>query len=344
MATELVAWAPEVEGGAVVEPARSAWVRSAEWLVPMGARLFGRRHFRTGVDRAACRTLYVAAARGALYAFAPPSPFTRVTRGRGRRPVDVYRGRAPMVSGLGGAGDIRLEHRRGAGGRGALVVVNRGVGAGAEIVARRLAAHLVTIGFDVVLPGAGGAEGADEREWARSIAAVLGRIVRGVHEGVAIESWARQLGYRSVVATGIGLGGTVAALLAATTSRFDAVVPILAGAHPGRLWLPPRALARSIDVAALARDDVRQPRTLLRLFDVVAPGRLAPPRRREGLAVVGLRYDTHVPPSDVQALADHWRVRPVWLARAHVELPACARALAAIVAHAVSSGVHPRPL
>src|SRR5690606_29550993 len=101
------------------------------------------------------------------------------------------------------------------------------------------------------------------------------------------------------------------------------------------LWLAPRALARAADHEALARDDVRQVRTWLRLFDPIAPGRLAPPRSRAGSAVVGLRYDRHVLPADVQALADHWRVRPVWLERSHVELPLCGRALATVVAHAM---------
>jgi hypothetical protein len=84
----------------------------------------------------------------------------------------------------------------------------------------------------------------------------------------------------------------------------------------------------------LARDDIRQVRTLLRLFDPIAPGRLPPPRRRDALAVVGFRYDRQVLPTDVQALADHWHVRPVWLERCHVELPLSSRTLAAIVAHA----------
>ena len=162
-------------------------------------------------------------------------------------------------------------------------------------------------------------------------------IVRRVHDGVAVEAWARQLGYRTVVATGVGIGGTVTALLAATTSRFDACIPILAGTHPGRLWLPPRALARAADHGALARDDVRHPRTLLRLFDPVAPGRLPAPRRREGRGGRRLPARRPVPPADVQALGDHWRVRPIWLDRCHVELPACARTLATIVAHAATA-------
>jgi hypothetical protein len=335
MASEVVAWAPDVADGRVVPAfvARPGWVRIGEALAPVGSRLFGRRHFREGVDRALCRAVHGAAARGALYGFAPPPHFTRIARGRGRRPVDLHRGRAPLVNGLAAAGESLLRHHRGGGTRGALVVVNRGTGLLCDLVARRLAAALVRTGFDVAIPTV---PDRDEREWARSIGSALATIVRRVHDGVAVEAWARALGYRTVIATGVGIGGTVTALLAATTSRFDGCVPILAGTHPGRLWLPPRALARAADHAALARDAVRQPRTLLRLFDPVAPGRLPPPRTREGCAVVGLRYDTQVPPADVQALADHWRVRPVWLERSHVELPASARTLATVVAHAAA--------
>ena len=51
----------------------------------------------------------------------------------------------------------------------------------------------------------------------------------------------------------------------------------------------------------------------------------------------GFRYDHEVPPADVQALADHWRVRSVWLDRSHVEVPRCGRALATIIAHAAAA-------
>jgi hypothetical protein len=231
-------------------------------------------------------------------------------------------------------GEFVLQHHRGGRTRGALVVVNRGTGLLADVVARRFAAALVAMGFDVAIPATIRGDGAGEGAWARSIGSALATIVRRVHDGVTVEAWARQLGYRTVIATGVGIGGTVTALLAATTSRFDGCVPVLAGTHPGRLWLPPRALARAADHAALARDDVRHARTLLRLFDPVAPGRLPAPRRRDGSAVVGLRYDTQVPPADVQALANHWRVRAVWLDRCHVELPASTRALATVIAHA----------
>ncbi len=335
MASELAAWMPDVEDArAPTTGGRPGWVRLAEGLSPVGARLFGRRHFRDGVDRAACRTIHAAVARGTLYGFAPPPHFTRIATGRGRRPVDVYRGRAPCVNGLGTGGESTLHHHRSGGARGALVVVNRGTGLLADLIARRFAAALVAVGFDVAIPALAAD---DEGDWARSIGLALATIVRRVHQGVAVEAWARALGYRTVLATGVGIGGTVTALLAATTSRFDGCVPVLAGAHPGRIWLPPRALARAADHAALARDDVRQPRTLLRLFDPVAPARLAAPRRRDGAAVVGFRYDTQVPPADVQALADHWRVRPVWLERCHVELPMCARTLATVVAHTAAA-------
>lgn len=339
MASELVAWVPDVEEAAATGTVgRPVWVRMAEGLAPVGARLFGRRHFRGGVDRVACRAVHGAAARGALFGFAPPPHFTRIARGRGRRPVDVYRGRSALVSAVGPTGETYLRHHRGGGTRGTLVVVNRGTGLLADLVARRLAAALVATGFDVAIPTTASAD--DETrdgDWARSVGSALVTIVRRVHDGAAVETWARQLGYRTVIATGVGIGGTVTALLAATTSRFDGCVPILAGAHPGRLWVAPRALARAADHAALARDDVRQIRTLLRLFDPIAPGRLPAPRQRIGCAVVGLRYDRQVPPADVQALAHHWQIRPVWLARCHVELPLCSRTLATVIAHAARS-------
>lgn len=335
MASDLAAWRPEVEAppgvAAIVRP---AWVRMAERVAPVGARLLGGRHFRAGVEHGLCGKVHGAAARGILWAFAPPPVFARVRRGCGRHPVDSYRGRVPHLNGLPGGGDTLLHHHRGAGAARGLVVVSRGVGALADLVARRLAAALVRIGFDVAVVSSAGRGPGDDRLWAQSIGRVLVTIVRRVHAGVAAEAWARQLGYRRVLAAGVGLGGTVTALLGATTARFDACVPILAGAHPGRLWLPPRGFARAADHAALARDAVRDARTLLRLFDPVAPCRLPPPRRRGGCAVVGLRYDRQVPPSDVQALAAHWRAGAVWLERSHIEVPLAVRALAAVVAHA----------
>jgi hypothetical protein len=248
--------------------------------------------------------------------------------------VDVYRGRAPLVNGLASIGDTSLRHHRGPGAPSALVIVSRGVGVVADLVARRLAGALVRVGFDVAIPTPDPRRSGGDALWAQSVGRALVTIVRRVHEGVAAEAWARQLGYRTLIATGVGIGGTVTALLGATTSRFDACVPILAGAHPGRLWLPPRGLARAADHAALARDGVRDARTLLRLFDPVAPGRLPAPRRRDACTVVGLRYDRQVPPRDVQALADHWKTRAVWLERSHVELAISVRALATVVAHA----------
>jgi hypothetical protein len=110
---------------------------------------------------------------------------------------------------------------------------------------------------------------------------------------------------------------------------------MLAGPHPGRLWLPPRTLARAVNRRALARTGVRQRRTLVRLFDPVAPERLPPPRRRHRCAVIGLGFDTLVPAADVRDLALHWRVAPLWLPRCHVELPICAGDLAAVLARVV---------
>jgi hypothetical protein len=314
-------------------------VRALEWLIPCGARLLRGRYFRRGLDRAACRAIHRAAALGTLYGFAPPPPFTLVWPGRGRLAGDEYRFRSPFA-GVPAAGDeARVRHfRRDA--RDApdrpLVVLNPGTGAVAGVLARRLTGRLLAAGADVAVPLAPGRRRGGGA-WAATVGGALSAIVRLVHENVAVEAWARRLGYRTVAAAGLGLGGTVAALLAATTTRFDAYVPMLAGAHPGRLWLPPSALARAVDGRALARAGVRRGRALARLFDPVAPVLLPPPRQGERCMVVGFRYDTLVAPPDVRALAAHWRAPLRWVPRARVELPLCAAELAAVLAEAAGA-------
>src|SRR6185295_11166365 len=129
-----------------------------------------------------------------------------------------------------------------------LVVWNHGTSACARLIERLFVTRLLAAGLDVAVPVAPGVGNRRDvrglgRHWAATVGAAVSAIVQLVHDNVAIESWARGQGYRIVAVSGIGIGGTVAALLAATTARFDAYVPMLAGAHPGRLWLPPRTLA-----------------------------------------------------------------------------------------------------
>jgi hypothetical protein len=185
-----------------------------------------------------------------------------------------------------------------------------------------------------VAPGNGTRRAAEDRRrgWAHTVGAALSAIVQLVHDNVAIEAWARERGYRTVIASGLDVGGTVVAVLAATTACFDGYVPMLAGAHPGRLWLPPRPLARAVYGRALARAGLRSRRSLARLFDPVAPLRLPPPRVRRRCAIVALRADTVVLPGDVHDLAVHWGVRPQWIGGARSDLPAHAQAIAALLA------------
>lgn len=316
---------------------RPRLVRALEWALPWGARLRGG-YFHAGVERAACRVIHRAARRGVLYQFAPPPPLRAVAAGGGGR-VSEYRFRSPFTSHIPERNEATVRHYRCGALRRPLVIWNHGTGSFARLLERLFVARLLAAGVDVAVPVAPGFEGRRGmrglgRRWAATVGSALSAIVQLVHDNVAVESWARACGYRTVAVSGIGIGGTVAAVLGATTARFDACVPMLAGAHPGRLWLPPRALARAVSRRALARAGLRRARTLVRLFDPVAPERLPPPRRRRHCAIVGLGFDTLVPAADVRGLALHWRVPPLWLPRCHVELPACAADLAAIVARA----------
>jgi len=327
-----------VAAGAAVTP-RPRRVRLLEWLLPWAARLRGG-YFRYGVERPVCRAIHGAAARGTLYRFAPPPPLTLVRRGRGRWRADEYRFRSPFVSHIAPRNQAYLRHYRSGPRARGIVILNHGSGCFAAFLEGEFIARLLTAGLDVALLAAPGFYRRRHRhdlrrQWAATVGAALSAMVQLVHDDVAVEAWARGLGYRVVAVSGIGIGGTVAAVAASTSARFDACVPMLAGAHPGRLWLPPRILARAVHRRALARAGVRRGRTLARLFDPVAPARFARPQGRRPCTVVGLRADTLVLAADVADLAAHWRVVPVWLPRCHVELPACTGDLAAIVARTV---------
>lgn len=316
-------------------------VGSASWLEwgrPYLARARGEGYFASGVDEGVCRALHDGARRQTLYRFAPPPPFRSGARGRRPGEGDEYSFRSPFVSHLRARNDAFIRHH--GGGRRLLVVLNAvDPTVSGRFVEHTLVAALVDAGVDVVVPtvpGTGRRRAPEDRRhgWAHTVGAALSAIVQLVHDDVAIEAWARERGYATVVTTGLGMGGTVAALLAATTTRFDAYVPMLAGAHPGRAWIPPRALARAVHARAIARAGVRCRRVLARLFDPVAPLRLPPPRAAERCAIVALRHDRVVPAPDVQDLADHWK-RPVhWLPYARRELPRHARELAALVVRA----------
>lgn len=315
--------------------------RSLERLLPWGTRLFHGAYFRLGVDRPGCRAIHRAAARGTLYGFGPPPPLMLRGRGDGRRAGDEYRFRSPFAGQQGEHVSSLLWHWRRNGSRSRLVVLNHGTGPCALFVGRALAARVLASGVDVAMPIAAGFcarrhPPGPHGAWNRTVGSALAGIVRRVHDNVAIESWARGQGYRTVTVAGLGVGGTVAALLGATTARFDAYVPMLAGAHPGRLWAPPRTLARAVARRALARGGVRRTRTLVRLFNPVAPACLPRPRSREQCTVVGLRFDTMVPPRDVHQLATHWGITPLWIPRSRVELLRCVGDLAAIVLHATA--------
>ncbi len=315
--------------------------RAAAWLAPYAARL-GHGYFADGVDRAVCRAIHGAARRRTLFRFAPAPPVRELGRARGAHAADEYGFRSPFVSPLRERNEAVVRCYRGGVERRALVVFNPDDGLVARVlVTRAFVARLSAAGLDVAVPIAPGtmlrrAPADRRRGWAHSVGAALAAIVQLVHDNVAVETWARAAGYRTVVAAGIGHGGTVAALLAATTTCFDAYVPMLAGAHPGWAWLPPRASAAAVHARALARDGVRRRATLARLFDPVAPLRLGPPRARERCTIVGARFDRVVLPADVGELGRHWSVAPLWTCR-RAEVPRQVVELATIVARLVTA-------
>ncbi len=320
-------------------PRRSAIARAIEWTRPYLARARGEGYFADGVDAVACRVIHDHARRQTLYRFAPPPPLRLVVDRDSTAGGETYAFRSPFVSHLRARNDAFVAWHRGARGRPLVVFNALDAHVGGRFVAESLVPALLAGGVDVALPtppGVGARRAPEDRRrgWAHTVGAALSAIAQLVHDNVAIEAWARERGYRVAVASGIGAGGTVAAVLAATTTRFDAYVPICAGAHPGRAWIPPRPLARAVHGGALGRAGVRDRRALARLFDPVAPIRLPAPRPTQRCALVALRHDTVVPAPDVDDLASHWQ-RPVqWLPYGRGDLTRRVRELAAAVVRA----------
>ncbi|HEY2388414.1 MAG TPA: alpha/beta hydrolase family protein [Candidatus Binatia bacterium] len=312
----------------------STLARAGARLLPYAARARGG-YFAAGIDRGLCRVLHDAARLRTLYRFGPPPP---LRLGMQREAGDEYAFRSPFASPWRARNDACVRLHRARPDRRVLVVVNVVGGTLARwLLVRMLVAAFAAVGLDVAVPvppGGGRRRTPDDRRlgWAHTVGAALAALVQLVHDNVALESWARSHGYGTIIVTGVGLGGTVAAVLAATTSRFDAYVPVVTGAHPGRLWMPPRPLARAVHAGVLARAGLRSRRALARLFDPVAPNRLPPPRARERCLLVGLRHEPMVPVPDVRDLATHWGVAPRWIARGGVELARWPRELAGIVA------------
>ncbi len=221
------------------QQSRPRLTRALEWMVPWGVRLVHGGYFHAGVERPVCRAIHRAARRGTLYRFAPPPPLRLVGTERGGSRADEYRFRSPFVSHQAARNEGAMRHYRSGAADRPLVVWNHGTGACARVLEHLFVARLLAAGLDVAVPVAPGVglrrDPVLARHWAATVGSALSAIVQLVHDNVAIESWARGRGYRTVTVSGIGIGGTVAALVAATTTRFDACVPMLTGPHPGRL-------------------------------------------------------------------------------------------------------------
>jgi hypothetical protein len=211
-------------------------LRALEWLLPCSARLLRGGYFRRGIERAVCRAIHLAAARGTLYRFGPPPPLTVVARGRGRWGADEYRFRSAFVSHIAERNQAYVRHYRCGARRGGtppigappigtprIVILNHGTGSFATLLESAFIARLLAAGLDVALVAAPGfyrrRPRCDlRRQWATSVGAALSALVQLVHDDVAVEAWARRVGYRTVAVSGIGIGGTVAAVAASASA------------------------------------------------------------------------------------------------------------------------------
>ena len=128
-------------------------------------------------------------------------------------------------------------------------------------------------------------------------------------------SWIDQQGAPAVGVYGLSLGGYNASLLASVAPGLScaiAGIPLTDMSaiiwHHGSLLMQ-----RDLERVGLAQEDVRQ------LLSVVSPLVLAPRLPAEACTIFGGLADRIVPPAQVQALAEHWKVgRMTWYAGGHL--------------------------
>jgi dienelactone hydrolase len=138
---------------------------------------------------------------------------------------------------------------------------------------------------------------------------VSAAIGQAVWELRRLAGWLRAQGAPALGVAGVGVGGTLAALLASLDGALACAVPAFAPLSPRSLCAEGRLDAW----AAGAGEDVVEA-----LLSLCSPLRLAPRAPAAGRLVVGARADRFVPAEETQALAAHWQAPLLWAPGGHV--------------------------
>lgn len=153
---------------------------------------------------------------------------------------------------------------------------------------------------------------------------VSGALGQALWELRRLAGWLRAQGAPAVGVGGVGVGGTLAALLASLDGALACAVPAFAPLSPRSLCAEGRREAW----AAGAGDDVVE--ALLSLY---SPLRLAPLAPAAGRLVVAARHDRFVLAAESEALAAHWEAPLLWTPGGHVWPGSLRRLRGAIAAH-----------
>jgi hypothetical protein len=138
---------------------------------------------------------------------------------------------------------------------------------------------------------------------------VSAAIGQAIWELRRLAGWMRAQGAPALGVAGVGVGGTLAALLASLDGALACAVPAFAP-------LSPRSLCAGVRLDAWAAgtgDDVVEA-----LLSLCSPLRFAPRAPAAGRLVVGARGDRFVPAGETQALAAHWQAPLLWAPGGHV--------------------------
>jgi hypothetical protein len=160
----------------------------------------------------------------------------------------------------------------------------------------------------------------NKAEITNSISDFFKMIESTIEEGKSIVHYFHEMGYKKIVVSGVNFGGSISALVAATSRLGISSVPCLAPDSPSKVYTESE-ISHSIDWSAFKKDfiDTESPLKFIKeIFKEIDIGKIPPPKRADACILVGAKRDNFILPGSIQSIQDHWKTSELrWIDSGH---------------------------
>ncbi len=141
-----------------------------------------------------------------------------------------------------------------------------------------------------------------------------------IEEGKSIVHYFNEMGYQKIVVSGVNFGGSISALIAATSRLGISAVPCLAPDSPSKVYTESE-ISHSIDWSAFRKDfiDKESPLKFVKeIFSQIDIAKIPAPKRADACILVGAKRDNFILPGSIQSIQDHWKISELrWIDSGH---------------------------